>query len=112
MDIPERIDLYKTYSRVLNLRLKYPNAFTQGNVTRNISSSDWDNGKSVTISHNDLNVVEVSNLKDAVITSTVTFPKTGVWYDLMTGNQLNITSATTSITVPAHVGMGERGFCQ
>jgi 1,4-alpha-glucan branching enzyme len=102
MDIPERIDLYKTYSRVLNLRLKYPNAFTQGSFTRSISSSDWDNGKSVTISHNDLNVVEVSNLKDAVITSTVTFPKTGVWYDLMTGNQLNITSATTSITVPAH----------
>lgn len=102
MDIPERIDLYKTYSRVLNLRLKYPNAFTQGNFTRSISSSDWDNGKSVTISHNDLNVVEVSNLKDAVITSTVTFPKTGVWYDLMTGNQLNVTSTTTSITIPAH----------
>lgn len=102
MDIPERIDLYKTYSRVLNLRLKYPNAFTQGNFTRSISSSDWDNGKSVTISHNDLNVVEVSNLKDAVITSTVTFPKTGVWYDLMTGNQLNVTSTKTSITIPAH----------
>jgi hypothetical protein len=102
LDIPERMDLYKTYSRVLNLRLKYPNAFAQGNVTRSISSSDWDNGKSVTISHNDLSVVEVSNLKDAVITSTVTFPKTGVWYDLMTGNSLNVTSATTSITIPAH----------
>jgi len=102
LDIPERMDLYKTYSRILNLRLKYPNAFTQGTFTRNISSSDWDNGKSVTISHNDLSVVEVSNLKDAMISSAVTFPKTGIWYDLMTGNQLNVTSATTNLTIPAH----------
>jgi len=102
MDIPERLNLYKTYSRVLNLRLKYPNAFTQGTITRNLSTSDWDKGKSVTISHNDLNVVEVSNLKDVVITPTVTFPKTGIWYDLMTGEQLNVTSATTNITIPAH----------
>ncbi len=102
LDIPERLNLYKTYSRVLNLRLQYPNAFSQGTVTRSLALSDWNNGKSVVISHNDLSVVAVSNLQDIAISSTVTFPKTGIWYDLMTGDQLNVTSATRTIPIPAH----------
>lgn len=102
LDVIERKQLFNTYSRVVNLRSKYPNAFLQpAQVSRLIGSSNWTLGKSVTITSNDLNVVVVSNLLNIPITTTVNFPKTGAWYDLMSGSQLNLSSTSYTVILPA-----------
>ena len=99
LNISARNDAYKASSKIINLRKQFPVAFTEGSFTINISSNDWP-GRSFTLTHLDLNMVVLGNF-DAVNSTSVnvTFPKTGTWYNLMTGDRLNVAKKQTTFSM-------------
>ncbi|MDP4238744.1 MAG: alpha-amylase family glycosyl hydrolase [Bacteroidota bacterium] len=89
-------------AKIINLRSLYPAAFTQGIFTLNIGTSDW-SGRRIALAHTDLNMVVLGNFDASLsINSIPYFPKTGTWYNLLTGEQLNVTN--TSMSIPLQPG--------
>lgn len=80
----------------------YPAAFTLGNYNMQIGSGDWNNGKRIAITHSDLNMVMLGNFQPSGSTTAYpNFPKTGMWYELLTGQELNVTNTQMQINVNA-----------
>ncbi len=89
-------------AKAINLRKQYPEAFSEGIFSFNIAQSDWNYGRKISLTHDDLNMVAVGNFKaeeDAEI--TLNFPEPGVWYELITGAELNIHNTDTVLNVRA-----------
>lgn len=92
---------YLAVSKMLNLRKRYPDAFNDGYCQLNIDLNDWDEGRRIAITHDDLNMVVIGNFKataDAV--TNPNFPKTGEWYELLSGEPLTVTNTGMTITLP------------
>jgi hypothetical protein len=101
MDIPERTAAYQASSKIVNLRKIYPDAFTSGTYTFNISASDWTNGRKIKLTHNDLNMYVAGNFQSTNTASVSTdFQHTGIWYELLTGEELNVSAVNTSLSLP------------
>ena len=87
-------------AKVLNLRKQYPNAFTNGTFSVQITTNDWNAGKRIALTHADLNMVALGNFNaSANITAYPNFPKTGNWYNLLTGETLNVTNTSMSVSM-------------
>ena len=100
LNLAHRKAAYDMSSKIITLRKLYPTAFTQGNFALNIGSSDWANGRRIALTHNDLNMVVLGNFQpDASITANPNFPKTGMWYELLTGQELNVTNAQMTMNM-------------
>jgi glycosidase len=100
LDLVHRKAAYDMSSRVITLRKMYPTAFTLGNFTLNIGSSDWSNGRRIALAHTDLNMVVLGNFQaDASITANPNFSKTGTWYNALTGAELNVTNTSMTINM-------------
>ena len=86
LDLPHRRDAYERSSKIITLRTMFPTAFTQGNYQLNVGNSDWDAGRRIALTHSDLNLLVLGNFKaDASATAFPNFPKTGMWYNVLTG---------------------------
>ena len=89
-------------AKIMTLRKMYPTAFTQGTFELNIAIADWNLGRRIGLTHSDLDMVVLGNFNaSATINATPNFPKTGIWYNLLTGDQLNVTNTSMTISMPA-----------
>jgi len=86
-------------AKIITLRKLYPTAFTQGSFVTTIGTNDWA-GRRIALSHADLNMVVLGNF-DATLPLDITpnFSKTGIWYNLLTGELLNVTNTSMVITM-------------
>lgn len=90
-------------AKILTLRKMYPVAFTSGTFALNIAQADWNAGRRIALTHSDLNMVVLGNFNaNASINANPNFPKTGIWYNLLTGETLNVTN--TAMTIPMQAG--------
>lgn len=100
LNLAHRKAAYDMSSKIITLRKMYPAAFTQGNFSLNIGSNDWSNGRRIALTHSDLNMVVLGNFQpDAGITANPNFPKTGMWYELLTGQELNVTNVQMTMNL-------------
>ena len=98
-----RREAYYNSAKIVNLRKQFPTAFSEGTAELNVAQSDWNSGRRIAISHNDLNLVVVGNFRaDASITANPNFQKTGTWYELMSETTLDVTN--TNMTLTLNVG--------
>lgn len=100
-----RKELYNVYSKLMDLRLSYPELFSPDVIFswKVSGNTNWNNGRFITITSGDKRVVVVGNFTAVPGNYSVTFPQTGTWYDLMDENAtLNVTSTTQSVLVPAN----------
>jgi len=89
-------------AKIITLRKQYPTAFTQGTFSLNIATADWNTGRRIALTHADLNMIALGNFNaSATITATPNFTKTGTWYNLLTGEQLNVTNTAMTVSMPA-----------
>jgi glycosidase len=101
LNLPHRKAAYDTSSKIITLRRMFPDAFTQGNFSLQIGSGDWESGRRIALTHGDLSLVVLGNFKpDASITASPNFPKTGMWYNVLTGESVNVTNTNMTLTVP------------
>jgi len=85
-------------AEIIQLRKTYPNAFASGNFTLNVGTSDWTTGRRIALTHTDLNMVVLGNFQaTGNISSNPNFQKTGIWYNLLTGEELNVTNTQMNI---------------
>jgi len=102
LDLSSRKAAYDKSSKIITLRKLYPTAFTQGNFALNIYTNDWTNGRRIALTHADLNMVVLGNFQPSGSTTTnPNFPKAGTWYELLTGEVLNVTNTNMTISMNA-----------
>jgi 1,4-alpha-glucan branching enzyme len=89
-------------AKIISLKKLYPTAFTQGTYSINVTQSDWNTGRRIALSHADLSMVMLGNFNaSATITASPNFPKTGIWYNLLTDEELNVTNTAMTISMQA-----------
>jgi hypothetical protein len=89
-------------AKIITMRKLYPTAFTYGTWALNIGINDWNAGRRIGLTHTDLNMVVLGNFNaTAAITANPNFPKTGTWYNLLTGETLNVTNTAITISMQA-----------
>ena len=86
-DVPERRELYDTYSKLLHFRNQYANSITNGTLRYNISSADWP-VRRIEITDNDMSFLLIGNFH-ATNSQTINPGLSGTWYDFMTGELAN-----------------------
>jgi 1,4-alpha-glucan branching enzyme len=102
LNLAHRKAAYDAACKIISLRKSYPTAFTLGLFALNISQSDWNAGRRIALAHPDLDMVVLGNFNaTATITAYPNFQKTGTWYELMTGNTLNVTDTQMTFSMPA-----------
>lgn len=91
-----RKHLFDVYSRLIALKKELA-AFESTNFTLNTNT----NSKFIKLNDPTMNVVTVANT--ATINGTVTpnFPSTGMWYDAITGDSLNVTNTAVALNLVA-----------
>jgi 1,4-alpha-glucan branching enzyme len=80
--------LHNKYEAMIGLRKQF-DVFTSGTETLNVNGEV----KQITLANDDLNVVTVGNFATSSKTGTISFPKTGTWYDFFSGNSINVSAA-------------------
>ena len=102
LNLPHRKAAADACAKIISLKKSYPTAFTQGTYNISVAQSDWNTGRRIALSHADLNMVMVGNFNaSATITASPNFSKTGVWYNLLTGEELNVTNTNMTISIQA-----------
>jgi hypothetical protein len=86
-------------AKIITLRKMYPTAFTQGNFSLSIGSGDWSAGRRIGLTHSDLNMVVLGNFNTTAVNATPAFSSTGVWYNLLTGQQFIVSNPYMAITM-------------
>jgi len=87
-------------AKIITLRKLYPTAFTQGSFTLSIGSSDWTSGRRIALTHPDLNMVVMGNFDaTATITALPNFQSSGIWYNLLTGEELNVSNTHMTMDI-------------
>lgn len=92
LSLPLRKAASDTASKIITLRKMYPNAFTQGNFSYSVSGNDWASGRRIELTSSDLNMIVLGNFSTSVITANPAFPNTGVWYNVLTGQQFQVSN--------------------
>lgn len=101
LTIPSRLALHDVYSRVMNFRNQYSDLFSNPtNWNWQVTTTDWVNGRRIYLTNGTISTVILGNFTGTgPITANPNFPKTGTWYNLLTGEQLNVTSTSMPITM-------------
>ena len=80
------------------MKKNYPNAFISGTYDKKIGSNDWNNGKRISVTHSDLNLVMLGNfLPTGTLSMKADFQKNGTWYDILTGQSITVTDTGMNI---------------
>lgn len=102
LDLEHRKAAYVNSAKIVSLRRMFPQAFVEGIYELSIGAGDWENGRRIAVKHADLNLVVLGNFKpEASITAFPNFPKTGMWYNVLTGETKYVGYANDPIQVPA-----------
>ena len=86
-------------AKIISLRKLYPSAFTQGTFSTQVTAADWSAARRIALAHSDLNMVVLGNFTTAAVTAYPNFSKTGKWYNVLTGEELNVTNTAMSVTM-------------
>jgi 1,4-alpha-glucan branching enzyme len=100
-DVPERKTLYDTYSKLNKLRKQYSDAFDNRSYwDMQIGSGNWSAGRRICLNSPDLKMVILSNFNPSGnATINPNFPVQGTWYDLITGETMNVTDVNKIISL-------------
>jgi hypothetical protein len=99
LDLANRKAASDASAKIITLRKLYPTAFLEGTFLNNIGQSAW-GGRYIVLIHDELNMVVLGNFDaSSPVNISLNFPKTGTWYNLLTGEQLNVTNTTMIITL-------------
>ena len=102
LNLPHRNAAYEASSKIVTLRTSFPRAFTEGTYSMQIGVNDWNAGRRIALTHNDLNMVALGNFNaSSTITAFPNFPKTGSWYNLQTGEIFYVGFANSPISLKA-----------
>jgi 1,4-alpha-glucan branching enzyme len=102
LNLAHRKAAYDASSKIISLRRLYPDAFTTGSFSLQVGEADWNAGRRIALTHADLNMVALGNFRtDATISANPGFQKTGTWYELLSGETLNVTNTSMAIDIPA-----------
>lgn len=102
-DDVSRRELYNTYSKLIGLRLSYPELFASAtDFSWQVSIANWANGRFITSVTGNKAMVIAGNFTATDGNYQLTFPSTGKWYEYMSNTTINVTSTTQTIKVPAH----------
>ncbi len=100
LSFTHRKDAVDKSAKIISLRKAYPTAFTQGTFSTQVAYSDWAQGRRIALTHTDLNMVALGNFQaTATITASPSFQKTGTWYELITGETLQVTDVNMTINM-------------
>jgi len=100
VEVPARKALYDTYFKLNKLREQYSDAFdNQSYWETQFGVSNW-GGRRICLNSPDLKMVIVGNFSPtATATTYPNFPTTGTWYDVMTGETMNVTDISMTINL-------------
>ena len=99
-DVPERKVLYDTYSKLNKLREQYPGAFDNHTYwDMQIGYSNW-GGRRIRLDAPELKMVIIGNF-NSIGNATINpnFPSVGIWYDLMTGETMDVTNTNMTVSM-------------
>ncbi|MDD3077881.1 MAG: alpha-amylase family glycosyl hydrolase [Paludibacter sp.] len=100
LNLTHRQDAYDKCSKIITLRKMYQTAFSEGTFSAQMGSSDWSNGRRISLTHNDLNMVVLGNFQSsASVVAYPSFSKTGTWYNLFTGESMNVSDVNMTMTL-------------
>ncbi len=100
LNLPHRKAAADACAKIISMRKLYPNAFLNGNYSLQVAYNDWSQGRRIALSHADLNMVVLGNFQsDASITANPSFQRTGTWYNLLTGETLNVSNTNMTINM-------------
>jgi glycosidase len=91
--VSRRKQTYDVYSAVLNLRKNYE-TFKTLDFTHSLSGSV----KRLILNNPDMNAVVMANFAVTATTGIPSFQHTGWWYEYFTGDSINVTSVTASLS--------------
>jgi 1,4-alpha-glucan branching enzyme len=94
MSDPLRKKLYNAYAKFIKMKIN--------NAVFNTSNEQYTSAgyiKTISLVGSDNNVEVVANFDVNAQTGSVTFPKTGLYYDYMSGSTINVTSATYTVNL-------------
>ena len=102
LNVATRKAAYDKCAKIITLKKNYPAAFISGTYSTQVGGNDWNAGKRIALSHTDLNMVMVGNFyANSPAITNPNFPKTGTWYELLTGEELNVTNTTMTLQLNA-----------
>jgi len=93
-DVGARKRLYLTYAALNKLKASEP-AFSTTSYSLDLSGKV----KQIALNHDDMNVRIIGNFDVVENTGVITFPATGTWYDYFSGEELQVTQASTQMTL-------------
>ena len=100
LSLAHRKNAYDKSAKIINLKKNFPAAFISGTYDKKIGSSDWNEGKRIALTHNDLNMVMLGNfLPSGTLSMKADFQKTGTWYDLFTGESIIVSNTGMNIDI-------------
>ncbi len=100
LNLPQRKAAADACAKIITLRKLYPTAFTQGSYVTSVGSGDWSQGRRIALSHSSLNMIVLGNFDPTIsVTGNPTFPSTGTWYNLLTGESLNVSNTNMTISM-------------
>ncbi|MGL5317112.1 MAG: alpha-amylase family glycosyl hydrolase, partial [Bacteroidales bacterium] len=103
LDDPNRKTLHESYTKILNLRKKYPQVFnSETSFNWQVASSNWGNGKRLEYNHKDMDVIVVGNFMSTNINTIPDFTKTGTWYELVSESTLTVTDIAMTVPLGAN----------
>ena len=90
-----RTNLFKVYSALTKLKTDYE-VFSSTNFTLDVSALM----KKITIHHATMDAFIVGNFGVTQLSTNQNFSRTGWWYDYFSGDSINVTNTTESISLP------------
>ena len=95
LEVPGRLDLLEKTSQIIKLRTQNP-TFS----TRNFQLNDTDPYvKQLQLSHPDMNAFVITNFDVVERQVSALFPGSGIWYDFFSGDSLELSSNSQSLTL-------------
>lgn len=107
----ERVATYEQSAKIIKLRTEHPEFFAYDNVkATNCSSSSWKAPRRLDIRYvdsedesNSIDIIVLANF-DPInpVTTNGNFTRTGLWYNYLTGEQMNIKRIDKTISIDAN----------
>jgi len=95
-----RRELYETYSKLLSLRNQHPMMFTQPTGWDfKAAFANWAGGRREYLTDGTISAIVVANYTGTTITCYPLFTKTGNWFNLISGEALNVTDVAMTLSL-------------
>lgn len=90
---PQRYNLYRTWAALIRLKTEYPAFSNPSTYTQSMGGAV----KSYRMTHPDFDVSVIGNFGVTEANATITFTRTGTWFDYFTGSSRSVAATSESI---------------